>query len=56
MSPLEEIPGMVKLDAPQPGEVVVLVFGVEGVVCYCRCEKGSNANGTSDEPIVLPAD
>jgi len=56
MSPPEEIPSMVKLDAPQFWEVLLLIFAAESIVeGGCR-EGGRHANGTSDEPVVLAAD
>ena len=51
---LEEIPSMVKLDAPQLRKVVFRIFGAESVVengCY---EDDGGANGTSDE-LAVPA-
>jgi len=54
--PIEEIPSMVKLDAPQLGEFVMLIIGSESVV-YDGCrENGNHANGTSDELVVLAGD
>ena len=32
MSPLKEIPSVVKLDAPQLGEIMLLIFGPESIV------------------------
>jgi len=34
-SPLEEIPSVVKLDAPQLGEVVLSIFGAKCIVGSC---------------------
>ena len=56
MSPLEETPSMIQLDALQFGEVVVLIFGAESIIGGGRREDGSHANGTSHEPVVLAAD
>ena len=50
-APLEEVPGMVKLDAPQLGELTSLVFGAECIVGGCR-EDGNHANGTGGEPVA----
>jgi len=56
ISPLEEIPSMVKLDTPQLRKVVPRIFGAENIVeGGCR-EDGSGANGTSDDPVVLVSD
>ena len=56
ISPLEEIPSMVKLDTPQLRKVVPRILGAENIVeGGCR-EDGSCANGTSDEPVVLVSD
>ena len=56
VSPLEEIPTVVELDAPQPGELVPLIFGAERMVdSRCR-EDHSRANKSSDEAVVLPND
>ena len=56
MAPLEEIPCMIQLDAPQPGEVMVLIFGTESVVGGGCREDGSHANGAGDERVILDAD
>jgi hypothetical protein len=53
VSPSEEIPSMIKLDAPQLGEVTVLIFGAESVVGSSCHEDGSHANCTSDKLVVL---
>jgi hypothetical protein len=53
VSPLEEIPSMVKLDAPQLREVVFLIFGAEGIVENGCREDYSGANSTSDKLAVL---
>ena len=56
ISPLEEIPSMVKLDTPQLRKVVPRILRAENIVeGGCR-EDGSCANGTSDEPVVLVSD
>ena len=53
MSPSEEIPGVVKLNSPQLGEFVLLIFGPERVVdSGCR-KDSSHANGTSNELVIL---
>jgi len=54
--PIEEIPSMVQLDAPQLGEFVMLILGSESVVDGGCRENGSRANGTSDELVVLAGD
>jgi len=56
MPPLEEIPCMVQLDAPQLQQVVSLIIGAESIVGGSCCEDGSHANSTSDESIVLAPD
>ena len=56
MSPPEEIPSMVKLDAPQLGEVLLLIFAAESIVDGGCRESSRHANGTGDEPVVLAAD
>ena len=53
ISSLEEIPSVVKLDAPQLRKVVLLIFGAEDIVENGRREDGSGANGTSDKLVVL---
>ena len=53
MSPLEKVPSVVKLDAPQLGEVALLIFRAKSVVDSGRREDGSCANSTSDEPVVF---
>ena len=55
-SPLDEIPGMVKLDSRQFGEVMHLILGAESVVDGGCHEDGSRANNTSDELVVLASD
>ena len=56
MTPSEEIPSMVKLDARQLGEVTLLIFGTEGVVGSGCPEDDSHANCASDEVVALPGD
>ena len=56
MSPLEEVPGMVKLGAAQLGELVFLILGAENVVDSGCCENGSRANRSSNELAVLVND
>ena len=52
----EEIPSMVKLDAPQSGKFVRLVFGAERIIGdYCH-KDSSNADSTSDKLAVLTGD
>ena len=53
VSPLEEIPGMVKLDALQLGKVVVLIFGAKNIVENGCRNYGGCANGTSSELFVI---
>ena len=54
--PLEEIPSVVELDAPQLGELVLVIFGAECVV-HNSCRKDRcRANNTSDESVVLASD
>lgn len=53
VSPLEEIPGMVKLDALQLRNAVLLVFGAEGIVENGCRENGSGANGPGDKLVAL---
>ena len=56
VSLLEKIPSMIKLDAPQPRKVVVLIFGAESIV-ENGCHKDDDcANGTGSEPVVLSCD
>lgn len=53
---MEEIPGMVKLDAPQLGELVLPILGTENAVdCGCRKDSGG-ANSDSNELAVLVSD
>ena len=56
VSPLEEIPSMVKLDTPQLRKVVLLIFGAENIVESDCCENGSGADGTGDELVALAGD
>jgi len=56
VSPLEEIPSMVKLDSPQLGEFVFLILGAESMVDSGCNEDGSRANGANDELVVLADD
>ena len=53
VSPLEEIPSVVKLDAPQLRKLMVLIFESESIVENCCREDGSRAQGTSSELVVL---
>ena len=53
VSSSEEIPSIVKLDAPQLREFVFLILGAENIVGGSYCEDGSRANSTEDEVIVL---
>ena len=54
--PLEEIPSMVKLDAPQLRKFVLLISGAEGIVeSSCREDRNS-ANGTGDKLVILASD
>ena len=55
VSPSEEIPSMVKLDAPQLGEFALLILGAERTVESCYHEDGSRTNDTDDELVVLGA-
>ena len=52
VSPLEEIPSVVKLDASQLGEAVVVIPGPERVVYSSCCDDGSRADRTSDESVL----
>ena len=56
VSTSEEIPSMVKLDAPQPGKVVFLIFGTESVVDGGCPEDGGYPDSTSNELVVLADD
>ena len=56
VSPLKEIPSMVKLDALQLGKVVLPIFGVESIVENSGHEDGSRANSASDKLVVLASD
>ena len=56
MSPLEEIPSVIQLDATQLRKLVRLIFGAEGIVGSGCHEDGSRANGTGDELVVLAGD
>lgn len=49
----EEIPSVVKLDAPQSGKLVRLVFGAERIIGNYRHKDSSNADSTSDNLAVL---
>jgi hypothetical protein len=56
VSPLEEIPSMVKLDTPQPRKGVLFIFGAEKIVeSGCR-EDCSGANGTGNKLVFLASD
>ena len=56
VSPLEEIPGVVELDVPQLGKLVLLIFGAECMVdSRCR-EHRTRANDTSGKSVVLASD
>ena len=48
VSPSEEIPSMVKLDAPQPGELPSPILGAEIIVGSSYCEDDSRANDTDE--------
>ena len=56
VSPVEEIPSVIKLDASQLREVVTLIFVTELVVDSICCKSGSHASSTSDELLVLAGD
>jgi len=56
VSPLEEIPSMVKLDSPQLGEFVLLILGAESIVDSGCHEDGSSADGSSDKLVVFAHD
>ena len=47
--PLEEIPSVVKLDSPQPGEALLFILGAERIVGSCCREDCNSAHGTCDE-------
>jgi len=51
--PMEEIPSVVKLDSPQLGELLLLIFGTESVVDSSCHEDGSRSDGAGDELVVL---
>ena len=52
ISPLEEVPSVVELDAPQLGELVLSLIGAEYIVdSGCR-EDYRRPNGTSGEFVV----
>ena len=53
MSPLEEVPRVVKLNARQLGEAALLVFGTEGVVDSSCSEDYGHANETGNEVVAL---
>ena len=53
VSSSEEIPSIVKLDAPQPREFMLLILGAENIVGSSYREEGSRANSTDGEVIVL---
>lgn len=56
VSPLKEIPGMIELDTPQPGELMLLTLRAENPVESGCCEYSSGANSGSNELIVLVGD
>ena len=56
VAPFEEIPSMVKLYTPKPGEIMVLTLGAEYIISSGRREDGSRANCASDELVVLAND
>jgi len=56
VSPLEEIPSMVKLDAPQLSKLVVFIFEAESIVENCCRKDGSRPKGTSSKLVVLSCD
>jgi len=56
VSPLEEIPSMVKLDAPQLRKLVVPIAESESIVENCCRKDGGCAKGTSSELVVLSCD
>lgn len=56
MSLLEEVPGVIHLDARKLGEFFFFLLGAEGLVGDGRCEDGGQANGTSHEPVILAGD
>ena len=56
MSSIEESPSMVEPDAPQLGEVALLISEAKTIVdSGCR-KDGSRANGTGGELVVLVDD
>ena len=44
---------MVKLDAPQFGEAMLLILGAECIVGSGCCENDSRANGTTDKLVLV---
>jgi len=56
VSPLEEVPSMIKLDAPQLRKLVDLIFEAESIAENGCREDGSRAKGTGSELVVLSCD
>ena len=56
ISPSEEVPSMVELDAPQHREPVLVVSRAESIVGSGRYQDGSHANCTNYELIFLTGD
>lgn len=56
VSPLEEIPCVVKLNATQPGKSALVIFGAEVVIDDRRREDNARANGAEGKLIVLDKD
>ena len=53
MSLSEEFPGVVKLNARQLGEVVLLIFGTKSIVGSGCCKDGSRTDCTNKELAIL---
>ena len=53
---MKEVPSVVKLDAPQIGEFLLLIPRAENIVYCSRREDSSRANDDGDELVVLDHD
>ena len=56
VSPLKEIPCVIKLDSPQHREFVLLILGTGNVVDSSRREDNARANCNSNELVIHAGD
>ena len=56
MSTLEEVPSMIKLDAPQLGKFVTFILGAENIPENGCRKDGGRAKGTNGELVFISHD